>query len=98
MDGPRPLRVFGQGSYTESALIARLRVIRTKKLECPQSSASYEVICLTVLPVPTSAVVEPPAKVSPAKALEIYQGDANFMTSLARGLTVLETFTQQTPQ
>lgn len=37
-------------------------------------------------------------QVSPAKALEIYTGDANFMTSLARGLTVLETFTQQTPQ
>ena len=40
----------------------------------------------------------PPVKVSPAKALEIYTGDANFMTSLARGLTVLETFTQQSPQ
>ena len=34
---------------------------------------------------------------SPAKALEVYTGDANFMTSLARGLTVLETFTQQSP-
>ncbi len=44
------------------------------------------------LPVELSA---PP---SPAKALEIYTGDANFMTSLARGLTVLETFTQQSPQ
>ncbi|MEG9432200.1 IclR family transcriptional regulator domain-containing protein [Terriglobus sp. ADX1] len=46
----------------------------------------------------TPAVPAPPEKVSPAKALEIYQGDANFMTSLARGLTVLETFTQQMPQ
>ncbi len=44
----------------------------------------------------TSAVL-PLEIVLPAKALEIYTGDANFMTSLARGLTVLETFTQQTP-
>jgi IclR family pca regulon transcriptional regulator len=44
----------------------------------------------------TSAVL-PLEVVLPAKALEIYTGDANFMTSLARGLTVLETFTQQTP-
>ncbi len=34
----------------------------------------------------------------PAKALESYTGDANFMSSLARGLAVLETFTQNTPQ
>ena len=45
-----------------------------------------------------SPVAPAPPALSPAKALEVYTGDANFMTSLARGLTVLETFTQQTPQ
>ncbi len=39
-----------------------------------------------------------PEKLPPAKALEVYTGDANFMSSLARGLAVLETFTQHTPQ
>jgi len=37
-------------------------------------------------------------KASPASALEAYVGDPNFMTSLARGLLVIQTFTQQTPQ
>ena len=36
--------------------------------------------------------------VLPAVALEQYTGDPNFMSSLARGLAVLEAFTQQTPQ
>jgi IclR family pca regulon transcriptional regulator len=50
--------------------------------------------------LPTSA---PPAvtatpKVTPAAALDIYTGDPNFMTSLARGLIVIQAFTQQNPQ
>ncbi|HEX3966485.1 MAG TPA: IclR family transcriptional regulator C-terminal domain-containing protein [Edaphobacter sp.] len=42
----------------------------------------------------------PPAgsKVTPASALDIYTGDPNFMTSLARGLIVIQAFTQQSPQ
>jgi len=39
-----------------------------------------------------------PAKQTPASALDIYSGDPNFMTSLARGLIVIQAFTQQTPQ
>lgn len=46
----------------------------------------------------TSAPASLPEKLLPAKALEAYTGDANFMSSLARGLAVLETFTQNTPQ
>jgi IclR family pca regulon transcriptional regulator len=34
---------------------------------------------------------------SPAASLDQYQGDPNFMTSLARGLIVIQAFTQQTP-
>jgi IclR family pca regulon transcriptional regulator len=42
----------------------------------------------------------PPAaiKETPAAALDIYTGDPNFMTSLARGLIVIQAFTQQSPQ
>lgn len=35
---------------------------------------------------------------SPSASLDIYAGDPNFMTSLARGLLVIQAFTQQTPQ
>jgi IclR family pca regulon transcriptional regulator len=40
----------------------------------------------------------PTAKPTPASTLDQYQGDPNFMTSLARGLIVIQAFTQQTPQ
>jgi IclR family pca regulon transcriptional regulator len=40
----------------------------------------------------------PPVKATPASALDIYTGDPNFMTSLARGLIVIQAFTQQSPQ
>jgi IclR family transcriptional regulator, pca regulon regulatory protein len=51
-------------------------------------------------PVPAAA---PPAiaiapKSTPAAALDVYTGDPNFMTSLARGLIVIQAFTQQSPQ
>jgi IclR family transcriptional regulator, pca regulon regulatory protein len=37
-------------------------------------------------------------KPTPASSLDIYTGDPNFMTSLARGLIVIQAFTQQSPQ
>src|SRR5882762_5223397 len=42
--------------------------------------------------------VAPGAKVTPAAALDAFTGDPNFMTSLARGLIVIQAFTQQNPQ
>lgn len=39
-----------------------------------------------------------PQKQTPAAALEVFTGDPNFMTSLARGLIVIQAFTQQNPQ
>jgi IclR family pca regulon transcriptional regulator len=46
------------------------------------------------------SVAVPPAtpKPTPASSLDIYTGDPNFMTSLARGLIVIQAFTQQSPQ
>ncbi len=38
------------------------------------------------------------AESTPAAALDAYVGDPNFMTSLARGLLVIQSFTPQTPQ
>src|ERR1700744_5410706 len=41
----------------------------------------------------------PPApKPTPASSLDFFPGDPNFMTSLARGLIVIQAFTQQSPQ
>lgn len=37
-------------------------------------------------------------KMTPAASLDVYTGDPNFMTSLARGLIVIQAFTQQSPQ
>ncbi|HEX9201826.1 MAG TPA: IclR family transcriptional regulator C-terminal domain-containing protein, partial [Acidobacteriaceae bacterium] len=46
----------------------------------------------------TPAVAVPPANTSPSSALDEFAGDPNFMTSLARGLLVIQSFTPQTPQ
>jgi IclR family pca regulon transcriptional regulator len=52
--------------------------------------------------VPISLLTEEftaqPTKLTPAAALDAYTGDPNFMTSLARGLVVIQAFTQQAPQ
>jgi IclR family transcriptional regulator, pca regulon regulatory protein len=52
--------------------------------------------------VPISLLTEEPmaqpAKLTPAAALDAFHGDPNFMTSLARGLVVIQAFTQQAPQ
>ena len=45
-----------------------------------------------------SADTAPRTRVSPSAALDVYSGDPNFMTSLARGLVVIQAFTQQSPQ
>jgi IclR family transcriptional regulator, pca regulon regulatory protein len=48
----------------------------------------------------SSLPLAPPAapKPTPASSLDIFTGDPNFMTSLARGLIVIQAFTQQSPQ
>jgi IclR family pca regulon transcriptional regulator len=50
----------------------------------------------TLATAPAATVV--PSKTTPAAALDAFTGDPNFMTSLARGLVVIQAFTQQSPQ
>jgi IclR family pca regulon transcriptional regulator len=52
----------------------------------------------TAATIPPVAPVPAPPKPTPAAALDVYTGDPNFMTSLARGLVVIQAFTQQSPQ
>jgi IclR family pca regulon transcriptional regulator len=47
---------------------------------------------------PTAPPPIPPSKPTPSESLDIYTGDPNFMTSLARGLIVIQAFTQNSPQ
>ena len=51
-------------------------------------------------PIPPTPPASPraAARATPASSLDIYTGDPNFMTSLARGLLVIQAFTQQNPQ
>jgi IclR family pca regulon transcriptional regulator len=44
------------------------------------------------------ATLAPPPNATPSAALDIYAGDPNFMTSLARGLLVIQSFSPQAPQ
>jgi IclR family transcriptional regulator, pca regulon regulatory protein len=44
-----------------------------------------------------AVIPAPPIKTTPASTLDQYTGDPNFMTSLARGLLVIQSFTPQTP-
>src|SRR5580700_7588064 len=52
----------------------------------------------TLAPPARDLPVTPPVRTTPASTLDQYQGDPNFMTSLARGLIVIQAFTQQNPQ
>jgi IclR family pca regulon transcriptional regulator len=47
---------------------------------------------------PAAAAPANGAKSTPASSLDPFIGDPNFMTSLARGLLVIQSFTPQTPQ
>ena len=47
---------------------------------------------------PTAPVPAPAPNTTPSATLDQYAGDPNFMTSLARGLLVIQSFTPQTPQ
>jgi IclR family pca regulon transcriptional regulator len=54
----------------------------------PSSSAESEVV----------TVAHPAVHATPSSALDEFAGDPNFMTSLARGLLVIQSFSPQTPQ
>jgi IclR family transcriptional regulator, pca regulon regulatory protein len=60
----------------------------------PRRTPSPEVPISALLDEPTLV----PARQTPAAALDVFTGDPNFMTSLARGLVVIQAFSQQAPQ
>ena len=52
---------------------------------------------LSPAPSPSLTPAPLPARTTPASTLDQFTGDPNFMTSLARGLLVIQSFTPQTP-
>jgi len=66
----------------------------TSGLKEPAASlVSSRTVSAAAAAAPSSA-----AKSTPASSLDPFIGDPNFMTSLARGLLVIQSFTPQTPQ
>ena len=66
----------------------------------PRTSSNGAASAVLDPPEPASAAPVPaakPANVTPSSALDEFAGDPNFMTSLARGLLVIQSFTPQTP-
>jgi len=71
----------------------------------PTASASASLMAATqarsanLAPARTAPAAAPAnAELTPASTLDGFVGDPNFMTSLARGLVVIQAFTPQTPQ
>jgi len=64
----------------------------------PIESLVSEAIPAALSAAPADTLTEVPKRVTPAQSLEQYTGDPNFMTSLARGLAVIQAFSTQTRQ
>lgn len=59
---------------------------------------SASAVATLELPAAPTESAAPAAKPSPASTLDQFAGDPNFMTSLARGLLVIQSFSPQHPQ
>jgi IclR family transcriptional regulator, pca regulon regulatory protein len=66
----------------------------------PSSARTLPRVAPPVTPVeaPHIKSASPPPAPTPSSTLDQYTGDPNFMTSLARGLLVIQSFSPQTPQ
>jgi IclR family pca regulon transcriptional regulator len=71
------------------------RTVAARRTPVTETEVSPPASTPSVVPAPAAV---PAAKPTPASSLDIYSGDPNFMTSLARGLIVIQAFTQQSPQ
>jgi IclR family pca regulon transcriptional regulator len=67
--------------------------IATRRPTQPAATPPHSVLAAPIQPAPLPAV-----KQTPASTLDPFAGDPNFMTSLARGLLVIQSFTPQHPQ
>lgn len=72
----------------------RRAAVRTNTATAAANGTSAASAAVADLP----SVPAAPVNLTPSSTLDEYAGDPNFMTSLARGLLVIQSFTPQTPQ
>ena len=77
-------------------LASRCPAARTAPAGAPPTAISLAPKHLSRMEIETGP--NAPANSTPSSSLDEYAGDPNFMTSLARGLLVIQSFTPQTPQ
>jgi IclR family pca regulon transcriptional regulator len=77
-------------------LASRRPAARTAPAGAPPTAISLAPKHLSRVEIETGP--NAPANSTPSSSLDEYAGDPNFMTSLARGLLVIQSFTPQTPQ
>src|ERR1017187_6670938 len=77
-------------------LASRCPAARTAPAGAPPTAISLAPKHLSPVEIETGP--NAPANSTPSSSLDEYAGDPNFMTSLARGLLVIQSFTPQTPQ
>jgi IclR family pca regulon transcriptional regulator len=77
-------------------LASRRPAARTAPAGAPPTAISLAPKHLSRMEIETGP--NAPANSTPSSSLDEYAGDPNFMTSLARGLLVIQSFTPQTPQ
>ncbi|HEY4381111.1 MAG TPA: IclR family transcriptional regulator C-terminal domain-containing protein [Acidobacteriaceae bacterium] len=79
-------------------LATRRPVVRTSPVAAKQVAVASVPAPPAPLEFHPAVPAAPPPNVSPSASLDEFAGDPNFMTSLARGLLVIQSFTPQTPQ
>jgi IclR family pca regulon transcriptional regulator len=72
--------------------------LRSSVESAPLPRPAFNAVPPAQTPEPSAPTAVPVAKATPASSLDVFAGDPNFMTSLARGLIVIQAFTQQSPQ
>ena len=77
-------------------LASRCPAARTAPAGAPPTAISLAPKHLSRMEIETGP--NAPANSTPSSSLDEYAGDPNFMTSLARGLLVIQSFSPQTPQ
>jgi IclR family transcriptional regulator, pca regulon regulatory protein len=91
--GPKP-RIEGFLSMNPVTRRTAVRTIPAAPATNGYSSASTALVD----PPPAAAALAATVNLTPSSTLDEFAGDPNFMTSLARGLLVIQSFTPQTPQ
>lgn len=79
-------------------LATRRTAVRTSPIAAKHAAIPTVLKAVSTPDIQAAQPALAPPNTTPSSALDVYAGDPNFMTSLARGLLVIQSFTPQTPQ